>query len=799
MKENERKFEVKLPARITGLVFWALIFVGLLIAVLILQQAEKRLINENHENALVLSYEIEEIVEEFSESPVLELAAGRIREKVLQRMKGFDIKAVELNDGDTRLFVGSIGDEDDRFEYTLHYFPKNINELSTVRLEVYSTNTKVVIADLRKRILLSIGFGVLIFGFVLQRSLQKILADPFHKMVTTAEQFSLGNENVRFSEEGGDEFGYLGKFINNAINTILENKNDLMRALDRAESSEIALNIEKEQAEVTLSSITDTVVTVDVDLNIVYLNPAGEKLLGYSNEDVCGKDFNEVFLIVDENTGEEIVGLLKGCVSSGEIVTLPEHSSLTRSDESTVSIEASIAPMKSDENDLIGVVMVIQDVSHTRSLNKQLSYQASHDLLTGLYNRRKFEEYLEEILIDTREEDRHHTLFYLDLDDFKVVNDTCGHVAGDELLKQLPALFNETLRTGDVVARLGGDEFGIILQNCGVQQATLIAEKIREKIKSFRFVWEDRTFEIGVSVGVVGIDADNAEMSFILSSADMACYAAKDAGRNCVHVYEPSDDVITERSGQMHWAARISKALEQHQFMIYQQPIVGISGENSHHQEILVRMIDENQNVVLPGSFMSAAERYGLMHEIDRWVIREVFQHMGRDDPADPVKGTNRVFFINLSGESINERNLLNYILQEKNKYDVSLENVCFEISENTATSNLSKTAGFIKELKNHNCKFSLDGFGNGLSSFSYLKSMPVDYIKINGDFVKDISNDELDRAMVESILKVARILNLATIAEHVENNENLIALKEIGVDYVQGYYLGRPEAVKIS
>ena len=796
MKDNVRKFEVKLPSRITGLVFWALIFVGLLIAVLVLQQAEKKLINENHEDALVLSYEIEEIIEEFSESPVLELAASRIRAKILQRMKSFDVKAVDLYDGNTNLSVGYSSDEDGRYEYTLHYFPKDSSELNTVSLEIYSTNTKTIIADLRKRILLSIGLGVLIFGFVLQKSLQKILADPFHNMVTTAEQFSLGNENVRFSEEGGDEFAYLGKFINNAINTILKNKNDLMLALSRAESSEIALSLEKEQAEVTLSSITDTVVTVDVDLNIVYLNPAGEKLLGHSNEEVCGEAFNKIFLIVDENTGEEIIDPLKDCVDTGEFVTLPEHSSLTRNDESTVSIEASIAPMKSEKDNLIGVVMVIQDVSQTRSLNRQLSYQASHDLLTGLYNRRKFEEYLEEILIDTREENRHHTLFYLDLDEFKVVNDTCGHVAGDELLKQLPALFNETLRTGDIVARLGGDEFGIILQNCSVQQAGLIAEKIREKIKSFRFVWEDHTFEIGVSIGVVGIDADNAEMSFILSSADMACYAAKDAGRNCVHVYEPSDDVITERSGQMHWAARISKALEEHQFMIYQQPIVGLTGESGHHQEILVRMIDEDKNVVLPGSFMSAAERYGLMHEIDRWVIREVFQHMGRDDPADPVKGTNRVFFINLSGESINEQSLLNYILEEKDKYDVSLENVCFELSENTATSNLSKTAAFIKELKKHNCKFSLDGFGNGLGSFSYLKSMPVDYIKINGDFIKEISNDAIDRAMVESILKVARILGLATIAEHVENNETLVVLKEIGVDYVQGYYLGRPEAV---
>ena len=797
MQNNGRKFEPKLPARISGLVFWSLVIIGLLVAVIILRQAETDLVSENYQEALVLSYEIEEIAEEFSAPPVIEQASARIRAKVIERMESFDFNAVVVYEGDLSLSVGLASKDDDLYEYTLHYVPKNSNKLNAISLEIYGANSKATIAELRKRILLTIGLSVLVFGYILQRVLQIMLANPFYKMVTTAEQFSQGVENVRFDQERSDEFGYLGKFINDAISAILANKNDLVQALDRASSSENALNIEKERAEVTLSSITDTVVTVDVNLNIVYLNPAGEKLSGYSNKEVSGKAFNKVFSIVDENNGDEIEDALQQCIDSGEIVTLPEHSSLVKNDKSTVSIEASIAPMKSDNNEFIGVVIVIQDVSHTRSLNRQLSYQASHDLLTGLYNRRKFEEYLEELLVDTREENRFHTLFYLDLDDFKVVNDTCGHVAGDELLKQLPALFNETLRSGDTVARLGGDEFGIILQNCSLQQATTIAEKIREKIKSYRFIWEDRTFEIGVSIGVVGINSENSEMSYILSSADAACYAAKDAGRNRVHVYKPSDATVTERFGQMHWAARISKALEQQRFVIYKQPIVGLSGDKNQHQEILLRMIDEDGSVITPGSFMSAAERYGLMYQIDCWVIREVFQYIDRINLSDPVKGTGRIFFINLSGESINEHGLIDYILQEKNTHNISLENVCFELSENTATSNLSKATVFIKELKAHNCNFSLDGFGNGLSSFSYLKAMPVDYIKINGDFIKDISTDALDRAMVKSILTVAGILKLSTIAEHVENNDNLMVLREIGVDYVQGYYLGRPEVIE--
>jgi diguanylate cyclase (GGDEF)-like protein/PAS domain S-box-containing protein len=616
-------------------------------------------------------------------------------------------------------------------------------------------------------------------------------------MVTTAEKFSQGKKDVRFDDRRPDEFGYLGKFINDAIDAILLQQNDLMTALERASASEIALSIEKERAEVTLHSITDTVVTVDINGCIVYLNPAGEKLLEIKNKEVTGHEFKQVFNIVDENLGAAIEDPLNKCFLTGEIVNLPEHSSLITKSNSVVSIEASVAPMKADNGDLMGAVMVIQDVSHTRRLTRQLSYQASHDLLTGLYNRRKFEEYLEEILINVREEDRYHSLFYLDLDNFKIVNDTCGHVAGDELLKQLPALFNEVLRSNDIVARLGGDEFGVILENCGLQQAAAIADKIRQKIKNYRFVWDDRTFEIGVSIGVIGINAENAEMSKVLSSADVACYAAKDSGRNRVHVYEPSDEIVSERYGQMHWTARITKALEENRFQLYQQPIVGMSDSNRDHLEILLRMIDEAGNVIPPGAFMPAAERYGLMPDIDRWVISAVFKFMGKNDPADPIKGTSRVFAINLSGDSINDDSLLDFILREKNRHNISLDNICFEITETVAISNLNKASLFINELKNYGCKFALDDFGSGLSSFSYLKNLPVNFLKIDGSFVKDVSRDEIDRAMVVSIQQVGRVMNLTTIAEHVEDASTLAVLKEIGVDFVQGFHLGRPQAIE--
>jgi len=798
MSVQEDKFEIKLPARITGLVFWGLVLIGLLVAVVYLQYLESNLAVQKRQESLVLAYDIESIAEQYSKMPVLVQAAGKIRSKINEHIIDFDFNSVRLYDGEESLVIGSVNEGDDVYEYTLYYYPFGSSELHSIKAEIYTTNTKQAISTLRKQILLSVGIGVFFFGLFLQRILQKMLSKPFHRMVQTAEKFSEGDEMARFDENRADEFGYLGKFINNAIDNLITHKNEISLALERASASEAALSVEKERAEVTLHSITDTVITVGVDERIVYINPAGKKLLACENNECgYGVHFKDIFKVVEESSGEVIGDLLHECFETGEITHMPEHSSLIVGEKSMLSIEASIAPMKSENGDLLGAVIVVQDVSHTRRLTRQLSYQASHDLLTGLYNRRKFEENLEEILVNVREEDRHHALFYLDLDNFKIVNDTCGHIAGDELLKQLPTLFNEVLRTGDIIARLGGDEFGIILENCELSQAANIADKIRQKIKDYRFIWEDRTFEIGVSIGVIAINSDNFEMSQVLSAADVACYAAKDSGRNRVHVYEPSDEVINERYGQMHWTARISRALEENRFILYQQPIVDVMSNTSDHVEILLRMVDEEGNIIPPGAFMPAAERYGLMPDIDKWVIHEVFKFIGAENPADPIKGSERVFAINLSGDSINDGSFLEFILKERDRYDVSLTNVCFEITETVAISNLTKATQFINKLKECGCWFSLDDFGSGLSSFAYLKSLPVDFLKIDGCFVKDISHDKIDRAMVESIQQIGKVMNLVTIAEHVEDESTLQVLKEIGVDLVQGYHLGRPHAVE--
>ena len=630
MENNNVNFHSKLPARITGIVFWGLVFVGLLAAVLLLNESEQKLRSTNKQNVYLLAFSIEHLLEEESGDVLND--REKLKSAIRKLSEGMNVAAVEIKIGQQEVKVGSIAADDDSYPYKLYYFNKSKKSQIPIDIRVYFPNQADQASTIRKNMMLSIGGFVFLFGLVLQQILQRVITSPFLNMVKTAKQFSEGKEAVRFDESREDEFGYLGRFINNAIELLLTQQNDLMRALERASISEAELNIEKERAEVTLYSITDSVITVNIDETIDYINPVAEKLIGVRLEEVRGRQFTDVVSFVSKDINQSISNPLHDCFSSADIVKLPEHSSLINGESSVVAIEASIAPMKNHLGELIGAVIVMQDVSNTRRLTYQLSYQASHDMLTGLYNRRKFEEHLEDVLINVVEEDRRHCLCYLDLDQFKIVNDTCGHIAGDELLQQLSGLFSKTLRSGDIIARLGGDEFGILLENCTIKKAAAIADNLRQQINAFRFVWEDKIFEIGVSIGVVAITPDNALMSQIMSSADLACYAAKDRGRNRVHVYEASDEAVSARHGEMHWTARINKAMDDDRMCLYKQLIVGIAGDDREHVEILLRMLDEQGKVIPPGAFLPAAERYNLMVGIDRWVISEVFRMLSNDD-----------------------------------------------------------------------------------------------------------------------------------------------------------------------
>ncbi|MDZ4263496.1 MAG: EAL domain-containing protein, partial [Pseudomonadota bacterium] len=387
-----------------------------------------------------------------------------------------------------------------------------------------------------------------------------------------------------------------------------------------------------------------------------------------------------------------------------------------------------------------------------------------------------------------------HALCYLDLDQFKLVNDTCGHIAGDELLRQLATVLSTNIRDRDTLARLGGDEFGILLGECPLAKAQEIAEKICAIVKDFRFIWGDKAFELGASIGLVAINKLSENITNVMSAADTACYAAKDRGRNRVHVYQSDDAELQQRHGEMQWVPRLAQALSENRLRLYCQPIVPAQSNNEpgRHYEVLLRMLDENNQLVPPGAFLPAAERYNLMPTIDRWVIRETFAAYQKH-ARNNIDMQHDKCGINLSGSSLNDDQFLRFLHEQIDYWQIPSEVICFEITETVAIANLAKAVHFIKELKKRGCRFALDDFGSGLSSFAYLKNLPVDYLKIDGNFIVDIVDDPIDYAMVRSINEIGHVMGISTIAEYVENEMIAAKVCEIGVDFLQGYAISEP------
>jgi diguanylate cyclase (GGDEF)-like protein len=434
-------------------------------------------------------------------------------------------------------------------------------------------------------------------------------------------------------------------------------------------------------------------------------------------------------------------------------------------------------------------------VSKETRLFRQLSYQASHDALTDLINRREFENRLTVALDGVRGNPEHtHALLYLDLDQFKVVNDTFGHAAGDALLRQLSDLVQTNIRSTDLLARLGGDEFAILLERCSEERALEIAEQIRGAVEGYRFEWQDSFTTIRCSIGVVLVTSENADVAGLMSSADVACYSAKDMGRNQIHLYEDSD--ASMRHEEMKWVSRISSAVEEDRLELFFQPIIGIGKDNGSargHYELLLRMRDENGALVSPDQFIPAAERYNLMSTLDRWVIRTALSELADQDAEGEARYT---IAINLSGTSLSEDRFLEDVIKELEKRQLPTGAVCFEITETAAISNLSRVVHFMQTLKKLGCKFSLDDFGSGLSSFTYLKNLPVDYLKIDGQFIRNVVDDSVDESMVKAIWEVGHAMGIQTIAERVETKQVLEKLGSLGIEFAQGYYIARPTSV---
>ena len=550
-------------------------------------------------------------------------------------------------------------------------------------------------------------------------------------------------------------------------------------------------------AAVTLDCIGDGVITTDEHGATRYMNRAAERLTAWTRERAAGRDIVEVLPLVDEADGRPLEHTVYKCLLKREAVGLPARAMLVTRDGRHIAVEDTAAPIRLASGDILGAVAVFRDVTHQRALSSQLSWHATHDVLTGLCNRREFERHIAHALHVSKQDEHTHALLYIDLDRFKLVNDTAGHAAGDALLQILANLLQQKMRESDVLARLGGDELGVLLGYCQLDQARLIAEEIRQLVKDFRFVWDDHSFEVGASIGMIEISADSKSVSDLLIAADEACYMAKDEGRNRIHVYSEGDATLVRRHSEMMWVPRLNDAIQRDGFELYAMPIAALQGNGNTHEEILLRLKDDAGAVIRPDRFIPAAERYHMMPTLDRWVIRAVCRHIAGQEQAAAERGAAPpMFSVNLSGPSMNDDTLHQFIIDQFVDNGVDPARICFEITETAAIRNLPKAQDLMSRLKLLGCRFSLDDFGSGLSSFGYLKSLPVDFLKIDGSFIRGIAQNPVHRAMVEAIHKVGQVIGIQTIAEFVEDTATLDVVNNIGIDYAQGYAVGRERAL---
>lgn len=535
-----------------------------------------------------------------------------------------------------------------------------------------------------------------------------------------------------------------------------------------------------------IDQIHDAVIATDLNGTIIAWNKGAERQLGYTSDEILA---HSIYNLYPEERHEYLTSDVLDILQVKGIFEI--EVTMRRKSGEIFFVHSSLSPLTDETGEVIGIISYSMDIS-ARKNSEKLSFQATHDVLTGLVNRGEFENRLKRILHTILEQDSEHALLYLDLDQFKVINDTCGHIAGDELLRQLGSLLSKGIRKRDTVARLGGDEFGVLMEHCSLKQAKRVANKLKRIIDQFRFLWEEKQFNIGVSIGLVVIDKTSGNFIDLLKRADAACYAAKEQGRNRIHIYQVDDEHLAKQHGEMQWVSIIHQALEKDMFFLAFQNVIPIKKtlkqkNNRNRYELLLRMQLDN-DVIKPNKFLPAAESYNIAIKIDQWVINTAFSHFGKNkelsDATDEI-------FINLSGQSISDVTFLDFINKAFIKYKISQDKICFEITESATIANLTKAKVFIDALKKGGCKFALDDFGSGLSSFAYLKTLHVDYLKIDSFYVKDIGEDPIDYAIVKSINDIGHEMGLEIIAEFVENKKILDKLKRIGVDFAQGYHFG--------
>jgi diguanylate cyclase (GGDEF)-like protein/PAS domain S-box-containing protein len=572
-------------------------------------------------------------------------------------------------------------------------------------------------------------------------------------------------------------------------------RSERMAAALRA--SQELVYLEQERSHVTLESIADAVISANPDRRITYMNSAAERLTLWSQADAQQRSLTDVLSMEPESQSRSVLERLESILAGKELSGPATGVMLHRRDGSQVVIHERAAPIRDRNGQAIGIVLVLRDITHERALAARLEYEATHDPLTGLHNRREFETRLTAAIEDQRTRGTHYALLYLDLDQFKVINDTCGHAAGDGLIRKIAWLINDHLPDGDVLARLGGDEFGALLRDTRCDEALALADSIRCRIAELRFDWEGRIFAVNCSIGVTVIDNTLATVSDALSAADQACYLAKDSGRNRVQLYRPDDQRVQTRHGEMRWVERINAALDNDSFVLVAQEIrpIGANAATSRQLppqrfELLLRMTANDGTWIAPMAFIPAAERYGLMPRVDRWVIAQACRELA----ALRTRGSwLPVCMINLSGASVSDSSLADYISACLRQHGLPGPQIGFELTETAAIGNLASASQLMTRLRSLGSPIALDDFGSGMSSFSYLKALPIDFLKIDGAFVRNVSSDPVDRAVVEAIQRVGRVMGIQTIAESVEDEAALRVLTEIGVDYVQGCHVARP------
>jgi diguanylate cyclase (GGDEF)-like protein/PAS domain S-box-containing protein len=573
----------------------------------------------------------------------------------------------------------------------------------------------------------------------------------------------------------------------------------IARDVSHRKSLEVSLSRSKRQAQYTLESISEGVITTDNDGRVDYMNHSAESLIGTNRDDAAGHRIGELFTLVDDADRRSLGDPVERCLAMRRRVNMGRRAVMVSTDgEQEHSVEITASPIRGPGSGISGTVVVFHDVGEIRGLTRKMSYQATHDPLTGLINRQEFERRLDEAMDSAHSEEAVHMLFYMDLDRFKAVNDSCGHLAGDNMLREVASLIKEQVRDSDFVGRLGGDEFGALLIGCPIDKARQIAADISNAVAGYRFVWKDKIFNIGVSIGLVEISHVSGLLQDVISAADSACYVAKQQGRGKVHVYSARDEAIARERGDIKWLRQLQTALHEDKFELAVQPIIAMSGgvESGPAVEVLIRLPDSQGHIANTAEFLRPAERYQLMPQIDRWVINAALMAVSSGE----IKITSgRSCAINLSGQTLGDESFLGFVVEALDRSGVAPTAICFEVTETAILSNVQHAQRFIEVLHGIGCEFALDDFGSGMGSFSSLKHLPIDYLKIDGTYTRNLQSDEVNQEMVGAMIKLARTMQFRIVAEQVEHQEDFDWLRDSGVDFVQGYFIEEPTTLGIG